>query len=152
MQVKHDFLIKAPIQEVWQFMLDPQKLGSCIPGCETIEVLGNNTYKSKIRIKLPIFSITAESTTTVTEVDPPHHLRSVTEGQYDLGGGKFRQEMVVDLKEGADDTVEVFYSADTKLEGGFAGFSEKIIGEMAQGFAQQFAENVRSRLEKKKGT
>ena len=147
MVVNENFRIKASIGRVWQFMADPEKIGSCIPGFERVEVLGDNRYKTFIKIKLPIFSITAEATTTVTEVDPPRHLKSITEGRYDLGGGKFRQEMVVDLKEDTDHEVEVFYSAETVLEGGLEGFGERIMQDMAKGLAEQFAQNIRSKVE-----
>jgi carbon monoxide dehydrogenase subunit G len=150
MLVNENFRIKASIDSVWQFMVDPEKVGSCIPGFERVEVLGDNRYKTFIRIKLPIFSIMAEATTTVTEFDPPQHLKSITEGRYDLGDGKFRQEMVVDLKAKADHEVEVSYQAETVLEGGLGGFGEKMMGDMAKGFAEQFAQNIRSKLEEEK--
>ena len=86
MLTKEEFSVRAPIQDVWDFMLDPEKLGSCIPGFEGIEPIGENAYKSTIRIRLPIFSITVESTTTVTEAIPLRRLKSITEGRYDLTG------------------------------------------------------------------
>jgi carbon monoxide dehydrogenase subunit G len=141
------FRVKAPIQKVWEFMLDPQKIGPCIPGCDKIEVRGKDAYESTITIKLPIFSITARSTTTITETTPPQHLKSVTEGQYDLGGGTFHQETVVDLEEISDNEVEVSYSTETKLEGGLAGFGEKIMKDVAKALGEQFARNIQTKLE-----
>lgn len=143
----HKFRIKAPIQEVWEFLLTPEKIGSCIPGCEKIEPIGEDAYKSTIIIKLPIFSITTKSTTTITETDPPHHLKSLTDGEYDLGGGKYHQETVVDLEEIAENEVEVSYSAETKLEGGLASFGEKIMSEVAKALGEQFAKNMQVKLE-----
>jgi len=145
----HKFRIKAPIQEVWEFLLTPEKIGSCIPGCEKIEPIGEDAYKSTIIIKLPIFSITTKSTTTITETDPPHHLKSLTDGEYDLGGGKYHQETVVDLEEIAENEVEVSYSAETKLEGGLASFGEKIMSEVAKALGEQFAKNMQVKLERK---
>lgn len=145
----HKFRIKAPIQEVWEFLLTPEKIGSCIPGCEKIEPIGEDAYRSTMIIKLPIFSITAKSTTTITETDPPHHLKSLTEGQYDLGGGKYHQETVVDLEEIAENEVEVSYSAETRLEGGLGGFGEKIMSDVAKALGEQFAKNIQVKLESK---
>ncbi len=147
MLVKETFRVKAPIQRVWQFLLDPQKIGSCIPGCEKIEVSGENAYGSTITIKLPVISITVKSKTTISEITPPHHFKSVTEGEYDIGSGTFRQESVFDLKEMPNNEVQVSYSVDTELSGGLAGFGERIVSSMAKGLAEQFTKNIQERLE-----
>ncbi len=151
MLVKETFRVKAPIQKVWEFLLDPQRIASCIPGCEKIEISGENAYESTITIKLPIISIMVESTTTIWEITPPHHLKSVTEGKYDIGSGSFRQESIFDLKELSVGEVEVSYSADTKLVGGLAGFGETIMNSMAKGMAEQFTRNIQERLEGGRG-
>jgi carbon monoxide dehydrogenase subunit G len=150
MLVKEKFRVKGSMEDVWQFMLDPEKIGSCIPGCEKIELLGEDSYRSTIRIKLPIFSMTATSTTTITETDPPHHLKSITDGKYDLGGGTFHQETVLDMEEVETGEVEVSYSAETTLEGGLSGFSDDLISKMAHGVAEQFAKNIQAKLEGRK--
>jgi carbon monoxide dehydrogenase subunit G len=147
MIVNENFRVKAPIEEVWQFMLDPEKIGPCIPGCEKIEVVGENTYESTIKMNFPIISITAKSRTTIVEITPPHHVKSVTEGQYDIGSGRFHQDSVIDLKAISDHEVEVSYSADTTLEGGFASLSEAVMSAMAKGLGAQFAKNIQSKLE-----
>ena len=37
MRLEGKFALKAPIQKVWDFLLDPSTLFSCIPGAEKIE-------------------------------------------------------------------------------------------------------------------
>lgn len=151
MLVNETFRVKAPIQKVWQFMLDPERIGSCIPGCEKIENLGENTYESTIKVNLPIFSITVKSKTTISEISPPHHLKWITEGQYDIGSGTFHQESVVDLEEISDSEVEVSYSGEIELAGGVAGFGEKIVSSMGRGLAEQFVRNIQEKLERRQG-
>ncbi|NIM96673.1 MAG: carbon monoxide dehydrogenase, partial [candidate division Zixibacteria bacterium] len=48
MRVEERFRVKAPIERVWEFMLDPERIGPCIPGYEKIEVLGENVYGSSV--------------------------------------------------------------------------------------------------------
>jgi carbon monoxide dehydrogenase subunit G len=151
MLVKETFRVKAPIQKVWEFLLDPEKIGPCIPGCEKIESLGENAYESTIKVNLPILSITVKCKTTVTEMTAPNHLKSATEGEYDIGSGTFHQETVIDLREISDNEVEVSYAADTNLGGGLAGFAEKIVSSMATGLGERFAKNIRERLEGGRG-
>ena len=77
----------------------------------------------------------------------PNHLKSATEGEYDIGSGTFHQETVIDLREISDNEVEVCYAADTNLGGELAGFAEKIVSSMAKGLGERFAKNIRERLE-----
>jgi carbon monoxide dehydrogenase subunit G len=147
MLIEETFRVKAPIQRVWEFLSDPEKIGSCIPGFERTEPAGDDAYVTTIKVEVSMFSITAKCKTTVTEMTPPHHLKSVTDGEYDVGSGTFRQETVIDLKEIAADEVEVSYAADTRLGGGLAGFAENIVGSMAKGWGERFAQNMREKLE-----
>lgn len=45
MEMEASRLIKADRQQVWQALNDPAMLQACIPGCESIEALGDDQYK-----------------------------------------------------------------------------------------------------------
>ena len=151
MFVEERFHVKAPIQRVWQFMLDPEKIGPCIPGCEKIEVVGDNVYESSVKVKVGLISITMKSRTTITEVDPPRHLKSVTDGQDVLKAGTYHQESVVNLTEVSENEVEVSYSANTRVVGKLATFGEKIMRATSKKLGDQFAKNIRAGLEEPTG-
>jgi len=151
MFVEEKFRVKAPIQRVWQFMLDPEKIGPCIPGCEKIEVVGDNVYESSVKVKVGLISLTMKSRSTITEADPPRHLKSVTEGQDALKAGTFHQESVVDLTEISQNEVEVFYSANTRVAGKLATFGEKIMRVTSKKLGDQFAKNIQAGLEEPTG-
>lgn len=151
MLVEEKFRVKAPIQKVWEFMLDPEKIGPCVPGCEKIEVVGENVYESSVKVKVGLISLTMKSKTTVTEADPPRHLKSVTEGRDALKAGTFHQESMVDLTEISENKVEVSYSANTRVVGKLATFGEKIMRVTAKKLGEQFARNIQARLERPAG-
>ncbi|NIQ37281.1 MAG: hypothetical protein GTN81_01625 [Proteobacteria bacterium] len=151
MLIEQRFCVNAPIQKVWDFILDPEKIGPCIPGCENVEVLRDNVYESSVKVKVGLISLTMKSKTTITETDPPRHLRSVTEGQDALKAGTFHQESVVDLAEISPNEVEVSYSANTRVVGKLATFGEKIMRATAKKLGEQFAKNIQARLEEPTG-
>jgi carbon monoxide dehydrogenase subunit G len=151
MLVEQKFRVKAPIKKVWDFILDPEKIGPCIPGCEKVEVVGDNVYESSVKVKVGLISLTMKSKTTVAEADPPRHLRSVTEGQDALKAGTFYQESMVDLAEISPNEVEVSYSANTRVVGKLATFGEKIMRAAAKKLGEQFAKNIQARLEEQAG-
>ncbi|RZS81539.1 CoxG family protein [Pigmentiphaga kullae] len=45
MEMVAERLIKAPRNEVWRCLNDPEVLKACIPGCESIDATGPDTYK-----------------------------------------------------------------------------------------------------------
>ena len=44
MQIEETFSVKAPIQKLWDSLLDPEIVGPCIPGCEKVETINNKEY------------------------------------------------------------------------------------------------------------
>jgi carbon monoxide dehydrogenase subunit G len=151
MLTEERFRVKAPIQRVWDFMLDPEQIGSCIPGCQEIHVIGDNVYKSSVKVKVGFIALTMEAQTTITDLDPPRRVTSMTEGHDALKAGSFHQESVVELTPVSENEVEVFYSANTRVVGKLATFGEKIMRATARKLGEQFAKNIQARLDQPVG-
>lgn len=151
MLIEERFRVKAPIQRVWGFMLDPEKIGPCVPGCEKIQVVGDSVYESSVKIKVGFIALTMKAQTTITDISPPRRLTSVTEGHDALKAGSFYQESVVELTDISDNEVEVFYSANTRVVGKLSTFGEKVMRATAKKLGEQFARNIQERLEEPRG-
>ena len=51
------FQVKEPIAQVWAFLSDVRKVGSCLPGAQITEAVDDRTYKGAITVKVgPITS------------------------------------------------------------------------------------------------
>ena len=44
MRLEGTYTIAAPRAQVWQLLMDPQAIASCVPGCEAFEPLGGDRY------------------------------------------------------------------------------------------------------------
>jgi len=42
--------IAAPVSEVWRALLDPENLKATIPGCHTLNVVGENDYRADVSL------------------------------------------------------------------------------------------------------
>jgi carbon monoxide dehydrogenase subunit G len=49
MLIEGKFTLQAPIQEVWNFLLEPETLASCVPGAEKMEAIDDKTYESLVK-------------------------------------------------------------------------------------------------------
>jgi carbon monoxide dehydrogenase subunit G len=52
MNVEEQFSIPAPIERVWDFVRDPDRVAPCIPGCEQVEAISDTSYSGTIAVSL----------------------------------------------------------------------------------------------------
>jgi carbon monoxide dehydrogenase subunit G len=146
MLLEGKFTLKAPIQEVWDFLLKPDTLASCIPGAEEMKAIDDKTYESVVKQKVGPISVKLKFTTTITEMDPPRHLKAVGRGADVMKAGTFSQDTVVDLTEISKDEVEVAYSSNVSLVGRLATFGERIMRAKAKSVGEEFTKNLQEKL------
>ena len=146
MLMEGKFTLKAPIQEVWDFLLKPETLASCIPGLEEMELIDERTYNSVVKQKVGPISVKLKFTTTLTEVDPPTHLKAVGRGADISKAGTFTQETTVDLKEVSGGEVEVSYRSNVSIVGRLATFGDRIMRAKAKDIGDEFTRALQDKL------
>lgn len=146
MLIEGKFTLKAPIQEVWNFLLEPGTIVSCIPGAEKMVAVDDKTWEGIIKDKVGIISVKLQFTQTFAEVEPPKHLKAVGRGSALGGLGTFTQESIVDLTEVAKDEVEVSYKSTVSLVGRLATFGERIMRAKVDSKGAEFTSNLQKKL------
>ena len=146
MLVEGKFTLKAPIQEVWNFLLEPGTLVSCIPGAEKMVAVDDKTWEGIIKQKVGIISVKLQFTQTFADVEPPKHLKAVGRGSALGGLGTFSQESIVDLTEVAKDEVEVSYKSTVSLVGRLSTFGERIMRAKVDSTGAEFTSNLQHKL------
>ena len=147
MLMEGKFTLKAPIQEVWDALLDPGILASCIPGSEEMRAIDDRTYESVVKQKVGPISVRFKFTTTLTEMDPPRYLKAVGRGADTNKAGTFAQETTVSLSESASGEVEVAYRSDVSLVGRLATFAERLMQTKSKAIAAEFTRSLQEKLE-----
>jgi carbon monoxide dehydrogenase subunit G len=151
MKIEGNFTMKAPIQKVWDFLLAPGTLASCIPGAEKMEPVDDKTWEGVVKQKVGPIGVKLNFTQTLTEVDPPHHIKAVGRGSAVGGAGTFTQETIVDMKELGGGEVEVAYSSNVSMVGRLATFGERIMRAKVNKVGEQFIQNLQNALKKELG-
>ena len=150
MIIEGKFTLKAPIQETWDNLLNPETLASCIPGCEKMEAIDEKTYDCVVKQKVGPISVRFKFTTTLTEINPTTHLKAIGTGA-DIGkAGTFNQKTTVDLKEVSAGEVEVSYRSDVTIVGRLATFGSRIMRAKAKDVEQQFTQALQEKLKGRK--
>ena len=146
MIIEGKFTLKVPIQEAWDKLLNPETLASCIPGCEKIEVIDEKTYDCVIKQKVGPVSVRLKFTTTLTEIDPPTHLKAIGKGADMSKAGTFNQQTTVDLREVSAGEVEVSYMSNVTIVGRLATFGDRIMRAKAKDVEKQFTQALQEKL------
>jgi len=146
MLMEGKFTLKAPIQKLWDTLLDPETLLSCIPGAEKIERIDEKTFDCVVKQKVGPISVKFKFKSILSKVEPPKHIEVDGEGE-DIGkAGHFVQKSVVDLREIPGGEVEVSYRTDATIVGKLAMFGDRIMRAKAKKVEEEFTKALQERL------
>jgi carbon monoxide dehydrogenase subunit G len=146
MQMEGKFTLKAPIQKLWDTLLDPETLLSCIPGAEKIERIDEKTFDCVVKQKVGPISVKFKFKSILTKVEPPTHIEVDGEGE-DIGkAGHFVQKSVVDLRQILGGEVEVSYRTDATIVGKLAMFGDRIMRAKAKKVEEEFTKALQEKL------
>jgi hypothetical protein len=136
MRVKGQQIVPAPRQKVWLALLDPGVLAQTLPGCESLDPIGENQYR--MRMKLAISSVQGlfDATVHLKDPQPPTGYRLEIDGQGKIGflkgGGTFKLE-----PEGETATI-VHYEGDVHVGGMIAGVGQRLMDMTAKMMIKRF--------------
>ena len=146
MLITETFSINTPIQKLYNFILDAKTVGSCIPGCESVEIISEDEYDSIIKTKVGIISAKFKVRTKISEAVPFKLIRTVGHGKELRNLGHFKQKTEITLKELSEKETEVSYQSEVSIVGRLATFGDRIMKSKAKTLGKEFADSVKVKL------
>lgn len=146
MLLEGQFTLQAPIEKVWESVLDPETLGMCMPGTEKMEIIDDKTYESIVKQRVGPIKVKLKFTTELTEVRPPNYIKAVGKGADVTKLGNFSFEVELKLDETSPNNVDVSYTANVSLVGRLATFGERIMRAKSQKVSEEFTKNLQEKL------
>lgn len=146
MLMEGKFILKAPIQKIWDTLMEPETLLSCIPGAEKIERIDEKTYDCVVKQKIGPISVRFKFKSSITKMESPSHLEVEGEGEDIAKAGHFVQKSVVDLREVSPNEVEISYRTDATIVGKLAMFGDRMIRAKAKKVEEEFTQALQERL------
>jgi len=120
---------------------DPELLAKTIPGCESLEKIGENEYRMKMKMALAAVSGAFEGKVRITDQAPPSSFRMLVEGAGKIGFVKGEGL----LKFSADgDGTEVAYDGDVQVGGTIAAVGQRLIDVTSKAMIKKFFEKLAS--------
>jgi uncharacterized protein len=147
-KIEEQFEVQAPVQRVWEYLIDPAKVVVCIPGAELLEKQDEGAFLGAVKVKVGPMSMSYKGLMKFIEVDEQgRQVRIVGEGRETGGAGSAKVTMLskVTPLDGGGSLVVV--SADVDLVGKVIQFGRGMIEEVSRRLFQQFSASVKQRLE-----
>jgi len=140
--------LNVPIKKLWDTILEPETLLSCIPGAEKIERIDEKTYDCVVKQKVGPISVKFIFRSIITKMKPPTHIEVEGEGEDIAKAGHFVQKSIVDLREISPNEVEVSYQSEVNIVGKLAMFGERIMRAKAKKVEEDFTIALQERLKR----
>ena len=147
MRFEGNVVIRASRERVWDFLMDPQNLAGCIPGCENIEKIDEKTFKSRITNKVAFLSVKLDSTTNITELDPPRRLTATTTGKDNIVHTSVNVKSGLDLESLSENETKLSYWSDVNVLGKVATFGESTIRGKGKKLLEEFQQTLKKNIE-----
>jgi carbon monoxide dehydrogenase subunit G len=141
------FTVNAPVQAVWAFVRDPERVGACVPGMERIEVRDDTHYHVVAGARVSFLSVSFAMDVTVTEIDEPRRLVSIGEGMDARIKERVKLSAALTLEPLGEAATDVTYHIDLTVFGKLAALGLGVIKGKARQMATDFAGCIRARLE-----
>ncbi len=135
MKVEGSHTIKVSRESLYQLMIAPEILQRCVPGCQSLEDIGSDSYKMTLKAGVGSIKGVFTGSIKLDEMRAPEHYKMIVEGKG--SPGFLKGEGSIDLIEQGEETL-VNYSGDVNVGGTIAGVGQRMVQSTAKMMAGQF--------------
>jgi carbon monoxide dehydrogenase subunit G len=137
-------VLHADPERVWSVITDPAVLARTIPGCETLEQVGDDEYK--MNVSVGVGAIRGTYAGEVRLSDKQHPSSYVMHASGAGAPGNARATVTINLEPADGGATNLTYSADAVIGGPVAGVGQRMITGVAKRMAGQFFKAIDDEL------
>jgi carbon monoxide dehydrogenase subunit G len=139
MKISGDHVLNAPVERVWDSLLDPQVLVSTIPGCESLAATGANSYAMSVTAGVAAIKGTYNGVCQLSDLDPHSSLVMKLSG----AGAPGTIDATVHVRFSEDgEATTIAYDADAIVGGMVGGVGQRMLTSVSRRMAGEFFDNV----------
>ena len=148
MLIENTFTVTAPPDDLWDYLLDVEKIAPCMPGAELTETVDDTHWKGKLNMKFGPVSMSFAGEVKMAERDDvAKRVVLSAKGMEQKGKGAANATVTSWLEPGdtgAETTVKM--TADIALTGAAAQMSRGLLPEISKKLTQQFADCLQASM------
>jgi uncharacterized protein len=127
--------MQAPRERVYAALIEPDVLRRAIPGCETLEKIGDDTFSATLKAGVGSIKGKFKGEVRLENMRPPEHYRIVVEGKGAIGFAKGSADFDLEEKDGG---TLIKYSGEMQTGGTIAAVGQRMIQGAAKSMAAKF--------------
>ncbi len=144
MKISGAATVQAPVEQVWDALLDPSVLVRTIPGCEKLETTGEHAYAMTVTAGVAAVRGTYAGTCRLSDLQP--HASLTLSAQGAGAPGTIAADVAVTFADNGDGTTGLTYDADAVVGGMIGGVGQRMLGSVSRRMAAEFFGNVETVL------
>ena len=145
--IQETFQVRAPIDLVWRFLLDPQQVAPCMPGAELDEIVDERTFHGNVKIKVGAITTRYKGKVHLTKVDEATRTIEMSAEGRETGGGTAKGSLASVMRTLPDGATEVVATASVDLTGKIMQVGRGMIQGVSHQLFLHFVAAVQAHLE-----
>lgn len=147
MLIEDRFTVRTPVDRLWAFIQDVERIAPCMPGAELTEVVDDRTWKGKVHVKFGPVQMAFAGTVVMEERDDAAHRAKLSaRGIEQRGKGVANAKVESWLEPAGDDGTTVHIRSDLTITGAAAQLSRGLLPEVSKLLTKQFADCLEAKL------
>jgi uncharacterized protein len=147
-EIVKKFVVKAPPAAVWSFLIDPERVASCLPGAAITGKLDEKTWQGTMSIKVGPVSSSYKGKIIFERLDEPTMTAELSGvGQDIRGRGGADLKMKSEVRQNEAGETEVTATSLVNITGILAQMGRGMIQDVSDQMFQIFSQRLRAQLE-----
>ncbi len=150
MKLEQTFTVSAPVETVWEALIDVERVAPCLPGAEVTEVVGDGSFKGAFVVKLGPTTAAYAGTLKMEDLDTDGHVATMSaRGTDKRGQGGANATIVSRVSQDPDGGgTRVDVDTDFTITGKLARFGRGgMIQDVANRMLKEFATNLEEEVQ-----
>ncbi len=128
--------VNAPRQQVWDRLIDPDSIGSCLPGVEKLDKIGDDEYSMSMNVGIGMVKGTYDGKVRISNMNAPSDYQMYVEGTG--RPGFIKGTGTVRLADADDGSTDIEYEGDVEVGGPVGSVAQRMLGGVANRMVGQF--------------
>jgi carbon monoxide dehydrogenase subunit G len=137
--------LNAPIEHVWNKLMDPEVLSQCIMGCKQMVQIEEGKYRAELSVGIAAVKGTYDATVALTDVQAPKSYKLVVHGEG--APGYVDAEGLIQLSEQEGGKTTLSYDYNAEVGGKVAAIGQRMLGGVAKLIINDFFKKLKKEIE-----
>ena len=142
MKIDGSYTFEAPRETVFQMLQDPEVLAKIIPGCEQLDLVGENEYEAALEINVGPVKGKFKGKVVLSNLQPPQSYQMEVTGKGAPGFVKGTAQVRLEEQSAANLATVMSYEGDAQVGGRIASVGQRLVESAAKAMIKQSLEGV----------